>query len=134
MKRGWRVGMVILGVGLVVQAASGWAGEEAWTAPPEARAMTNPVARAKGIKEGKEEYEKNCGICHGSGGKGDGPGAAALNPKPKSLVDKAIQAQTDGELFWKITNGRGVMPAWKHLEEKDRWGLVHYIRSLAGKR
>ena len=40
---------------------------------------------------------------------------------------------TDGELFWKITNGRGPMPSRKHLPETDRWSVVHYIRSLKGK-
>lgn len=61
------------------------------------------------------------------------PGAA-LNPKPKNLAEKAVQAQTDGELFWKISNGRGAMPPWNSLSEKDRWSLVRYIRSLAAKK
>ena len=37
----------------------------------------------------------------------DGPAGAALNPKPKDLAGKVVQAQTDGELFWKISTGRG---------------------------
>ena len=40
------------------------------------------------------------------------------------------QSETDGALFWKITSGRGAMPAWRHLAENDRWALVQYIRSL----
>ncbi len=105
-----------------------------WKVPAEAKGTKNPVAAGGGIKDGKKTYDSNCVICHGPAGKGDGPGAAALNPKPKNLSEKVIQAQADGELFWKISEGRGAMPPWKHLAEKDRWSLVHYIRSLAGKR
>ncbi len=105
-----------------------------WKTPAEAKATKNPVAKAAGIKDGKVPYDANCAVCHGPIGRGDGPGAAALNPKPRNLSDKAIQAQSDGELFWKISEGRGVMPAWKHLPDKDRWSLVHYIRLLAGKK
>jgi mono/diheme cytochrome c family protein len=41
-----------------------------------------------------------------------------------------VQSESDGELLWKISNGRGPMPPWKHLPENDRWALVRYIRSL----
>ena len=69
--------------------------------------------------------------CHGASGKGDGAAAAALPPpKPADWTSAKVQAETDGELFWKITNGRGAMPPWKHLPEKDRWELVNYIRTL----
>ncbi len=105
-----------------------------WKVPAEAKATKNPVTKAAGMKDGKVPYDANCAVCHGPAGKGDGPGAAALNPKPKNLSEKVIQAQSDGDLFWKISEGRGTMPPWKHLTEKDRWSLVHYIRSLVGKR
>ena len=123
----------IAAVALVLLAAGGLAAQE-WKVPAEARGAKNPVARAAGVKDGKAVYDNSCAVCHGAKGKGDGPGAAALNPKPRNLADQAIQGQTDGELFWKISEGRGVMPPWKHLSEKDRWSLVHHIRSLAGKK
>lgn len=120
-------------VAMVLIAASVVAAEE-WKAPAEAKAMKNSVARATGLKDGKAAYDANCAVCHGSRGKGDGPGGAALNPKPKDLAEKVIQGQSDGELFWKISEGRGVMPPWKHLPESVRWSLVHYMRSLASKK
>jgi mono/diheme cytochrome c family protein len=110
------------------------AAAQEWKAPADAKATKNPVAKAAGIKDGKAAYDANCAVCHGAAGKGDGPGATALNPKPRNLADKAIQGQTDGELFWKISVGRSVMPPWKHLPERERWSLVHYIRSLTGKK
>ena len=120
-------------VAMVLFAASVAAAEE-WRAPAETKATKNPVARATGLKDGKAAYDANCAVCHGSRGKGDGPGGAALNPKPKDLADKVIQGQSDGEIFWKISEGRGVMPLWKHLPESVRWSLVHYMRSLASKK
>jgi hypothetical protein len=42
------------------------------------------------------------------------------------------RALADGELFWKISNGRGPMPPWKHLAEKEPWELVNYIRCAGG--
>ena len=61
--------------------------------------------------------------------------AAALPPpKPADWTSSKVAAETDGELFWKISNGRGAMPPWKHLPEDQRWSLVNYIRSLSAKK
>ncbi|MDT8347182.1 MAG: cytochrome c, partial [Flavobacteriaceae bacterium] len=74
---------------------------------------------------------ETCVLCHGNNGKGDGPGGKTLKPKPADLTSKSVQAQTDGEIFWKITKGRGAMAQWEHIiDEKDRWNLVNYIRTL----
>jgi mono/diheme cytochrome c family protein len=48
-------------------------------------------------------------------------------------TSKKVQVESDGEIFWKISTGRGAMPSWKHLPEAERWALVRYIRSLDGK-
>ncbi|OGK98214.1 MAG: hypothetical protein A3D33_02295 [Candidatus Rokubacteria bacterium RIFCSPHIGHO2_02_FULL_73_26] len=102
-----------------------------WAAPADAKKTTNPV---KGIGNAKKSVETNCASCHGAGGRGDGPAAAALPPpKPANWTAEAVQTQTDGEIFWKISNGRGAMPPWKHLPEKERWELVNFIRSLKKK-
>ena len=45
----------------------------------------------------------------------------------------AVQQQTDGTLFWKITNGnpdRG-MPSFSRLPELQRWQIVLHLRTLA---
>ena len=125
------MGRVVATVAMCLCIASVATAQE-WKAPDLAKVTSNPVAGADGIKLGKPSYEKNCVLCHGVSGKGDGPAAAALKPKPKNLADKTIQGQADGELFWKITEGRGVMPPFKTLTERERWSLVHYLRALAG--
>ena len=117
---------LVVWAGVTVVAAQG-----PWAAPADAKAMKNPV---KGTGNAKKSVETNCISCHGPAGKGDGPAAAALPPpKPANWTADAVQKQTDGELFWKISNGRGAMPPWKHLPEKERWEIVNYIRTLKGK-
>lgn len=102
-----------------------------WVAPAAEKAKKNPVAASpKVVEQGRKVAQVNCASCHGKGGKGDGPAALALNPKPANWTSKVVQEETDGEIFWKITTGRGPMPPWRHLPESDRWALVHFIRSL----
>jgi len=126
---GSTVGVVAV-VAVFALGAGVWA-QGKWVAPPEAKNVKNPVAKSdKVIADAKKIAETNCAACHGAKGGGDGPAAAALPVKPANWTSAAVQGESDGEIFWKISNGRGPMPPWKHLAEKDRWGLVHYIRTL----
>src|SRR5688572_22951397 len=122
---------------LVVAAGTmaAWAQGE-WKAPADAKGTKNPLAGNSGAAaEGKKLAETNCASCHGPGGKGNGPAAAALPPpKPADWTSSKVASETDGELFWKISNGRGAMPPWKHLPDNQRWQLVNYIRSLQPKK
>lgn len=102
-----------------------------WTAPASEKSKKSPVAAShQVVEQGKKVAQVNCVSCHGKSGKGDGAAAMALNPKPADWTSKKIQGESDGELFWKITTGRGAMPSWRHLPDKDRWALVQYIRTL----
>ena len=104
----------------------------AWVAPARAAKKKNPIASdAKSIAAGKTVYVAQCLKCHGDAGKGDGPSAKDLNPKPKDLSDPSITDQTDGALFWKITTGRTPMPTFENLiPEDDRWNVINYVRTL----
>jgi len=107
--------------------------EEEWKAPDRAARRKNPIpADEKSIAAGKQVYLKQCLSCHGPLGKGDGQAAKDLNPKPHDLSDPKIAAQSDGALFWKITNGRKPMPTFEKLipKEEDRWKVVNYVRTL----
>ncbi len=127
-----RTALAVFVAGVWVSLA--FAGAAEWKAPASARATKNPLDQATGLKLGQPLFQENCVICHGKAGKGDGEASAAMKPRPKPLADKAVQAQTDGELFWKISEGREAMPGWKSISEKERWALVHHIRGLAGKK
>lgn len=109
--------------------------QDRWLAPEEAKEIKNTVEYSdKSAKTGQKIFSQRCVVCHGKEGEGDGPGGKALKPQPANLRSKLVQDQTDGEIFWKITNGRGPMIKWGPIiKEEDRWHLVNYIRSLSEK-
>ena len=109
--------------------------EDVWLAPPTAAQQENPVPAAEAsLAQGKKLYNLACAACHGSSGKGDGPAAAALTPKPKDLASQKIGEQSDGALFWKISEGKTPMPPFgTALSAEQRWSLVNYLRTLAPK-
>ena len=107
--------------------------QDSWRAPELAKEINNPYADNKiAAQKGQVLYSKLCWTCHGKNGKGDGPAAANLKPKPKDFSSTDLQKQTDGELFWKLSNGKGMMVPYKHsLNEEKRWQLINYIRTLS---
>lgn len=106
-----------------------------WVVPDKNLKMTNPVkADVKSISAGKALYTKNCVDCHGKKGIGDGTKVPELKSTPADMTQEAFQSQTDGSLFYKISEGRNDMPKMKKdlPDEEDRWNLVNYVRTLAG--
>jgi mono/diheme cytochrome c family protein len=135
-----RIGGLVLGAALLL--ALGLSGpsprvadaQAPWVAPASEKAKKNPLpSDKKTIDQGEKVAKINCASCHGAKGKGDGAAAAALNPKPADWTSSRVQDESDGEIFWKITTGRGPMPSWRHVPENDRWAVVRYIRTLAAK-
>jgi mono/diheme cytochrome c family protein len=107
-----------------------------WRAPASAANRPNPVpVNANTIALGQKLYVANCLTCHGAQGKGDGPGGAALEKKPADLGGRIKSTgESDGELFWKISEGRAPMVTWKaQLSETQRWELVNYLRATFAK-
>jgi mono/diheme cytochrome c family protein len=107
-----------------------------WVAPPEARAVKNPLKKTPDVlSAGAETFKENCEVCHGPKGDGTGPTAKSLTIKPANFTDpKLMGAETDGSLFWKMSTGRGAMPNWEdQLSETERWQHVIYIKSLGAK-
>jgi mono/diheme cytochrome c family protein len=108
--------------------------------PAEFADLVNPFAEnEKAIVAGAETYKILCATCHGPEGKGDGPGAAALDPKPADLSDGMMMGEmSDGYLFWRVSKGgvgepfNSAMPPWENvLAEEQRWNVISYIRSLS---
>jgi len=106
--------------------------KDVWKAPDKAKKLKNPTANMEAsVQSGKKLFRSRCAVCHGKTGLGDGPGGKALVPQPESLKTPLVQNQTDGEIFWKISNGRNDMIKWEPiLTEQQRWDLVNFIRSM----
>ena len=126
-------GSIVITVIIIMTALISFQEEKKWIADPESKNLENPFAEdKKSVKMGNALYKVYCETCHGKTGKGDGPGSKALNPKPADHTSAEVQVQSDGEIFWKISQGRGMMISWKaSLSEDQRWQLVNYIRTLA---
>ena len=119
--------------GLAMLALPGWAQNKdyhqdmRWQAPPKAVMRANPLAgNESAAAGGKKLFRRYCAECHGANGFGVGHAA--------NLQSADVQIQTDGILFWKITNGnldRG-MPSFAGLPQLERWQLVLYLHKLGG--
>jgi mono/diheme cytochrome c family protein len=103
-----------------------------WTPPPEARLQKNPVqVNESTVAGGEALYKARCANCHGESGNGNGEEAARYRPVPADLTNPRVGNQTEGELFWKITNGRRPMPSFRNkLSDEERWEVVIYLRTL----
>jgi mono/diheme cytochrome c family protein len=98
-----------------------------WRPPETFAAKANPLAQKPwAAAGGRKLFLKNCVECHDK----DGDGLAKKHSADLQLP--VVQQQSDGALYWKITNGntgRG-MPSFSKLPELERWQLVLFIRTL----
>lgn len=96
--------------------------------------VTEPwVSTPELVTYGAKVFKTNCAMCHGDTGKGDGAAGAALNPKPRNLVEgKWTQGEGAIAHFKVLQNGiKGTsMAAYGHFKPADRWALVWYIDSI----
>lgn len=87
---------------------------------------------------GKKKFNTYCSTCHGLGGDGDGLVARRADQlaqgfwlPPTSLHDPRVRAQSVGQLFYTISNGKGKMAGYgPSLDAKERWAIVVYARAL----
>jgi mono/diheme cytochrome c family protein len=122
--------MVTLAAGAALAA---WAHKN-WPVPAAARKRANPVASTPAVlAAAKKIYVDKCEQCHADKGTGDGPMAMMYSVKPADFTDQHMMSEmTDGELFYKISEGREPMPGFKNqYTEEQRWQLVHYVRALS---
>ena len=104
-----------------------------WEVPQAYQTMENPYANTIDTENiGRTLFLKNCKLCHGEFGKGDGLMAEDLDREIADFTKGSIQAQTDGALYYKFLFGRNEMPAFKTKFKKprERWLLVNYLRKL----
>lgn len=100
-----------------------------------AAAAVSPEAQ----KEADDLFTSLCSTCHGTSGHGDGPVAAAMNPKPASFADPAFQKRVTNEELAKViveggpSVGRSpLMPGNPSLKDKPEvvQALVNKVRAF----
>jgi len=104
-----------------------------WPVPDKDAKKANPVKNdAASVSAGKSLWSQHCSSCHGKAGLGDGSKAAQLKTQPDDFSKAAFQTQSDGSLFYKVSEGRDDMPAFKKKipDAEDIWNLVNYMRTL----
>lgn len=104
---------------------------ETWEVPDnKAKDLSYFKFNDESIAIGKTLYDQNCKSCHGDPGKEN---YQQLNPVPGDMATDKIQHNSDGELHYKIANGRGLMPGFKNIiPGDDIWNVISYIRSFNG--
>lgn len=105
---------------------------EARTVPAvDIQTITEPTTTL--LESGKNLFVTMCASCHAEDGKGNGPGAAALNPPPKDFTSE--EGWKNGGTLTGIytTLQEGIpgtgMISYEILTQKDKFSLIHYIRS-----
>ena len=125
------IALVMLLLGLLAAEAGAGARQASqrateWRAPLDARERQNPLeGRPDTEAGGAKLFGARCVECHGEDARG--------SRRAPDLTRRAVQAKSDGALFWKITSGntRAGMPAFSFLPPLQRWQLVQHLRRAA---
>lgn len=87
------------------------------------------------MEEAERLYLINCGICHGTDLKGNGPlykdGNGPYAAKPAALVgDAKYEAMPAGQMFYSVAYGKNLMGSYaSQLSRKQRWQVIAYIKA-----
>ena len=134
----------LISVGLLLPLFAACGSDAAKSAGASATKTATPPAAtsAAGNNQAQQLFDSLCFTCHGLSGHGDGPGAAALNPKPRSFADEAWQVSVTDEHIKKtiVFGGAAVgkspmMPAQPQLKGQEGVldGLVTIVRGFRPK-
>jgi mono/diheme cytochrome c family protein len=119
---------------------------EAPAAAAPAAASAAPATAAADTAAGAKIFQTFCTTCHGPAGKGDGPAAAGLNPKPANLAAGAFKYDPNGngtkgdvdDIKAIVHDGAGkhggspLMAPWPMLSPADLDAVAAYVKSLHG--
>lgn len=97
---------------------------------------------AEDAVRGRKVYRRACASCHGRAGRGDGPAASALDPKPRDFTSGKFKfrstpsgmAPTDEDLYRVVSSGipRTYMFAWDELlSERERLDVIAYVKTFS---
>ena len=118
---------------------------------PVAAWAQTPVVKKAGAavtdpSDGRQMFATYCAPCHGKAGRGDGPAAASLNPRPANLTEfakkhgstfseKDFQDRLQG-MTMSPAHGNSEMPVWGPIfaqlgdEPMRVYNLTKYVETL----
>lgn len=104
---------------------------QVWKAPAWADTLYNPYRiEPLTLPQAQEVYNLYCISCHGT--QGQGYPLEHTSQEVPDFKDDAVTGQSDGAIYWKIREGRGIMAGFKSkLSDEQQWQLVEYIRDLS---
>lgn len=122
MKRGWIVAGAMIGAELLSSPMQGQDSEGL-------------------LKEGKRVYLRNCAVCHGESGNGEGPGAIQLTVKPRDLRTGSFKFRSTPsgslpqdkdleETLIRGIRGTGMIPQ-RHLGREERQAVIAYFKTFS---
>ncbi len=101
--------------------------------PEDEATLRNPFRpNLESLEAGLQIYEANCQICHGAAGRGNGPGAAGLDPPPADLVVH-VPHHPERDLFRFIHDGipgTSMAPLGEQLTDEEIWHVINYIKTF----
>lgn len=141
----FRIVLVLGLLGAVVATVARNTGQASGVPRPDSRLWEEAVgpplpASAALLERGEAVYVEECEKCHGPRGEGDGSGAYFLKTKPRNFATRTFKFRTttsgmpaDQDLFRSVTTGFEAygMPSFRALSIRDRWAVVHFVKSLA---
>lgn len=94
------------------------------------------------IPLGRRVYAQRCAVCHGPDGRGNGPAAPALIPRPRDFTlgefkyksTPVGQPPSDSDLIRVVANGlvASAMPYWRDiLDSTEIRAVVAYVRTMS---
>ncbi len=97
--------------------------------------VTTGAAPADAKAQAEQIFSQRCSVCHGMDGKGDGPGAAALNPKPRNYTDAKWQASVTDDLIAKtiVEGGAAVGKSPLMVPNADLKDKPDVVKALVAK-
>jgi mono/diheme cytochrome c family protein len=83
------------------------------------------------VAQGRKLYALYCSVCHGAGGRGNGPVSFMLRTRPADLTSHRVVLMKDGSIYGTIRNGTQIMPSYGDaLSPRERWQIVDFIRDV----
>lgn len=133
MLRRWIIGSIIVALALVAFALPRFS-VLVTTAYPTSFFNSTTGYTAHSVAVGARAFARNCAVCHGEDGKGDGPLARSLPIPPADLTEDHIYGHLPGELYWMIGHGIPGTPMPRFADKLDiqtRWNLIDFILANA---